>query len=157
MGFFSRFRRKKKIDDAAINDLAYNIAAMLNVQVAMAGDRNFDLATPQGTKALGYVYGFIDAALRFRGQDMADLSIGIPVTYQVLRKVFPGYEKKYLEFMLQSIQNDPNMRTGIMTGGQEYFDWINKKLNAPIGLGRYLIELRLDHHEKTEHRPNDQA
>ena len=41
-------------------------------------------------KALGYVYGFVDAALQSMGLDIADVPVGIPILYHVLRRLFPG-------------------------------------------------------------------
>ncbi len=147
MKLFDWLRGKKKFDDDAMDKLAGSIAEVLNVQIAIAGGCTFDLATSQGAKALGYVYGVVDAALRAVGQDMAEMSIGVPVTYQVLHRIFPGHEDRYLEFISQSIQNNRDMMTGIMKGGQQYIDWLNGKLNAPMGLARYLIELRPDQPE----------
>src|SRR5438067_963405 len=124
MKLFDWLRGKKKLDDQAMDSLVNSIADVLSIQIAAAGSRTPDLAMPRGAKALGYVYGFIDAGLRAVGQDMADTSIGVPVTYQVLRRVFPNSEQRYLEFIAASIKNDRNMMAGIMLGGQQYIDWL---------------------------------
>src|SRR5262249_10537108 len=100
-----------------------------------------DLAAPRGAKALGYVYGFVDAGLRVAGQDMADTLIGVPIMYQVLRRAFPGSEQRYLEFIITSIKGDPNMMAGSMYGGHQYLDWVNGKLHGPMGLARCVAEV----------------
>lgn len=143
MGVFDWFRRNK-FDDAAKDRLADSIGNVLSIQVAAAGRDTPDLASPRGAKALGYVYGFVDAGLRVIGQDMSDMSVGVPLTYQVLRRVFPGFEQRYLDYIVQSIKSDHNMMAGVMLGGQQYLDWLNGKLHAPMGLARCLIELESD-------------
>ncbi len=147
MKLFDWSRGKKKFDDETMNKLVSLIANVLNAQITIAGGSPFNLATSQGAKALGYVYGMVDAALRVVGQDMADISIGVPVIYQVLRRIFPGQEDRYLEFISQSIQNNRDMMIGVMKGGQQYLDWLNGKLNMPMGLARYLLELGSDQPE----------
>jgi hypothetical protein len=147
MGLFDWLRGKKKFDDAAMGNLVDSIEIVLKIQLTIVASHESDLATARGAKALGYVYGFVDAALRNVGQDMAYMLIGVPVMYQVLRRVFPGCEERYFDFILQSIQSDPNLMIGIMKGGQQYMDWLNRKLKAPMGLARYLIELQPDQQE----------
>jgi hypothetical protein len=144
MGVFDWLHGKKRLDDAAMDSLARSIAQVLSVQIAAVGGRAPNLATCHGAKALGYVYGFIDAGLRAVGQDMADMSVGVPVTYQVLRYVFPDSEDSYLEFIARSIKTDRTMMAGVMLGGQQYIYWINGKMKAPMGLARCLIELEAD-------------
>ncbi len=139
MAMFDWFRRNK-FDDAAKDRLAESIGNVLSIQVAAAGPDPPDLESPRGAKALGYVYGFVDAGLRVIGQDMSDMSVGVPLMYQVLRRVFPGSEQRYLDYIAESIRSDHNMMLGVMLGGQQYLDWLNGKLHAPMGLARYLIE-----------------
>jgi hypothetical protein len=79
--FRNLFKRKKAFDDAAMLELAADIARTLQLQMtAAAGVSIEDEQGHPKRKALGYVYGFIDAALRATGQDMADMSIGVPGT-----------------------------------------------------------------------------
>ncbi len=142
MKLFDWLRGKRKLGDVAIEDLAESTATMLLVQVTVAGGHTSDLATRRGSKALGYVYGTVDAALRTVGQDMAEMSVGVPALYQVLRRLFPGSEDRYLDFITQSVTSDRDMMSGMMKGGQQYIDWRNGKINTPMGLARYLLELR---------------
>jgi len=143
MGVFDWFRRNK-FDDIAKGRLADSLGDVLSIQVAAAGGDLPDLASPRGAKALGYVYGFVDASLRGIGQDMSDMSVGVPLTYHVLRRVFPGDEQRYLDYIAQSIKSDDQMMAGVMLGGQQYLDCLNGKLRAPMGLARCLIELKSD-------------
>jgi len=66
------FSRKNSWDDATKLKFATAIAGMLERQLLVAGSASIE--DEQGypkRKALGYVYGYIDAALRVKGQDMA--------------------------------------------------------------------------------------
>lgn len=139
MKLFDWLRGKKKFNDAAMADTAKSISDMLLVQLTVAGGRTPDTSTPHGVKALGYIYGFVDAALRALGQDMSDVSIGVPVLYHVLRNIFPNSEDEYLKFISDSLRNNENMMAGIMQGGQQYINWLNGKVKVPMGLTRYLI------------------
>jgi hypothetical protein len=141
MRFFDWLRGKSNVDDEKLIALASSIAEALNIQIVAVGGHVPDLATARGAKALGYVYGFVDAGLRALGLDMADTSIGVPVVYQVLRRVFPDSEQRYLEFVVESVGNDRMMMAGILLDGQQYVDWVSGRLKAPMGLARCLIEL----------------
>ena len=66
------FSRKNSWDDATKLKFATAIAGVLEHQILVAGSASIE--DEQGypeRKALGYVYGYIDAALRVKGQDMA--------------------------------------------------------------------------------------
>lgn len=104
------------------------------------GNRSIeDVAGNINPRALAYIYGFIDAALRTIGQDMSDESIGIPVTFHVLRRVFPGREEKYLTYLVDRMGTDQAVTLAAVTGGQQYIDFNNEKLPAPMGLARYIL------------------
>ena len=92
-------------------------------------------------KAIGYIYGFIDAALRTQGEDMADLSVGVPMVFHVLRRLFPGHEQAYTEF-LANHNDEVAVRLGMMAGGQQYLDFIAKPgaKGAPTGFARFIVE-----------------
>jgi hypothetical protein len=76
-------------------------------------------------KAIGYIYGFADCALRNIGQDMGDASVGVPVIYQVLRRLFPDKAEKYVTFLIDNMR-DERVLLGMMTGGQQYADYFCK-------------------------------
>ena len=49
-------------------------------------------------KAIGYIYGFVDAALQNQGETIADVYVGPPILFGVMRRLFPGQEGRYMEF-----------------------------------------------------------
>lgn len=91
------------------------------------------------TSSATYVFGFIDAALRTIGQDMSDNAVGIPITFQVMRKLFPGEEQKYVLFLRDRIGTDAVVMMAMQYGGQQYLDFNNGKLAAPMGLAKTLL------------------
>jgi hypothetical protein len=136
------FGRKNKFDDAAKMEFATLIADLLALQLIVAGDVSIE--DEQGLlkrKALGYVYGFVDASLRVKGHDMADLSIGVPILFHVFRKLWPNHAEKCLDFVVKNGASDALMMAGVMRGGQQYLD--HQKPDAagvPMGLGIFMIE-----------------
>ena len=89
-------------DDAAKSRFADVIARQLEIQLELTGGVPInDGAGYPKRKAIGYVYGYVDAALRSIGKDMYDTSIGVPVTFQVIRKLWPGRETEYMGFLVQ--------------------------------------------------------
>lgn len=91
-------------------------------------------------KAIGYIYGFIDCALQTIGQDMSDASIGVPITYQVLRGLFPGDEGTFISFLSNNL-GDREVLTGMMEGGQQYADFARpEKQVVPMGLAKILLD-----------------
>jgi hypothetical protein len=132
--------KNPSFDDAAKTKFADAVAIMLKVQIAASGCESVDNADGAiNSRALGYMYGFIDAALRTIGQDMADLSVGVPMTFQIFRRLFPGSEERYVQFFRAGLQKDVGMTTAMMVGGQQYIDFNNGKVVAPMGLSRILI------------------
>ena len=136
------FGRKKHFDDAGKSQFATTIAQMLEIQIMMAGNASIEDEKGQPKrKAIGYVYGYIDAALRKIGQDMSDMSIGVPITFQVIRKLWPDHVNEYMDFLAKNINTDELLMIGIMHGGQQYFDYSKPGASgAPMGLARFMIE-----------------
>lgn len=132
--------RKSPFDDRRKAELVEMIGATLRTQLLLHGPNIPDLANPEGSKALGYVYGFVDAALRSVGQDMAKMDIGPPVTYQVLRAVFDEDADRYLQWLQTHIGASELMMAGVMSGGQQFVDWQSGKLEMPMGLARFVLE-----------------
>jgi hypothetical protein len=58
------------------------------------------------TKALGYVYGFIDCALRSKGQDTFDTSLSLPIVFYVLKSFFPEREEHYIQQLLDHLKDE---------------------------------------------------
>lgn len=141
MDIFNFFRRKR-FGDTQRTEFVEAVGGMLEVQMAIITDRDNlpPLFSKEGEKALGYIYGFIDAALRSVGQDMSDISIGIPITFQIFRRIFPGCEEACIEYLRNSLGKNELLMQGILVGGQQYLDYMNGKLTVPMGLARYLIQ-----------------
>ena len=137
----SQLSKRRTFTDQDKNKFVDSIATILSTQLTVTGGTSID--DDQGAvnrRALGYIYGFIDAALRIRGQDMADIEVGMPITFQVLRRLFPGKERQYLGLLAGALRSDPVVMATIQEGGQQYLDWINGKLAAPMGLARAILE-----------------
>ena len=133
---------KKPFDDAAKSQFADVIAKMLELQKMVAGNPSIEDENGRPKrKALGYVYGYVDAALRCIGQDMADVSVGVPVTFHVMRKLWPDRAVEYMEFLANNIRSDDLLTIGIMHGGQQYLDYRKPDARGtPMGLARFMIE-----------------
>jgi hypothetical protein len=70
-------------------------------------------------RVLGYVYGFVYAAVTTVGQSMSDVSIAIPILNQVLKQVFPGGEAACLQFLSEH-NTDGALNKAIEVGSNEY-------------------------------------
>jgi hypothetical protein len=124
-------KKTRHFDDAAKSEFATNLAEMLKLQIMMAGKSTIDDETGRPKrKALGYVYGYVDAALRTIGQDMADMSVGVPITFQVIRKLWPDRATEYMDFLAKNLRTDQLLNVGIVHGGQQYLDY--RKPEAPV-------------------------
>jgi hypothetical protein len=137
------FRRKKILDDAVKLGLAEAIAVQLIRQKNTAGaqaaidDRNGHLKL----RALGYVYGYIDAALRTDGHNMEDTSIGGPIMYHVLRRLWPDRVNDCMRAVLANLRTDQQMMAAIKLGGQQCLDFRKPGVtDVPMDLARFLIE-----------------
>jgi hypothetical protein len=118
------------------------ISMMLKLQKALSGKSSIeDSAGNINREALGYIYGFTDAALQTIGQDMADVSLGVPIIFQILTEIFPDTAARCMVFLLDHLGRDPAISNGMMTGGKLYIDF-NKpnSKEAPMGLARCLLQ-----------------
>jgi hypothetical protein len=141
--FRKLFSKKKRLDDAAKLGLAEAIALQLIAQKKTAGpsatidDNN---GHPKH-RALGYVYGYIEAALRANGHDMADTAIGAPITYHVLRRLWPDRVNDCMRVLLGNLRTDQQMIAAIVHGGQQCLEFRKPGVSgAPMGLARFLLE-----------------
>lgn len=134
-------RKPKAVSDEQKIAFADMIAEMLQIQLIMVGEKAMD-SRAGGPKpgAMGYLYGYVDAVLRSRGLDMRDPELGIPITFQVIRRLWPGKEREYTDFLAGHL-SDPIVCAGIMHGGQQYTDWFKSENSddVPMGLARYII------------------
>lgn len=136
------FGRKSKFDDAAKSQFATAIASLLELQTTVAAGASIkDERGRPKRKAIGYVYGYVDAALRVKGHDMADMSIGVPITFQVIRKLWPEHVNDCMDFLAKNIASDALINVGVMHGGQQFLDYSKPGASgAPMGLARFMIE-----------------
>jgi hypothetical protein len=136
------FGRQRPLDDDGKLAIAKAVAEMLGFQLRMAADKPIvDEHGRPRRKALGYVYGYTDAVLRTRGHDMADVAIGVPVTFQVIRRLWPNHVNECMDYLAKNIASDPLMMAGAMHGGQQYLDYRKTDVKGvPMGLARFLIE-----------------
>jgi hypothetical protein len=138
-------------DDEQKSAFVTLISEMLEIQLSaieLLADKQMVTGKPSiedsrgriNRKAIGYIYGFIDCALQCAGQNMSDVSIGVPITYQVLRHLFPGREDAYIKFIFDHLK-DERMALGMMKGGQQYADYSKPdRPGAPMGLTRFILE-----------------
>ena len=88
--FSNFFRRREAFDDRKKQVFVDAISDMLRVQLTVTGGSSIeDTKGNINRKAIGYIYGFIDGALRTVGQNMGDESVGIPLTFHILKNLFP--------------------------------------------------------------------
>ena len=138
---FGLFKRRNRFDDDAKREFVDAIATMLEAQLVPVGNASVEDESGRiNPKALGYIYGFVDAALHAVGQDIGDSLIGIPITFQILRKLFPGREERYANYLAEKMGRDQVVTASAMTGGQQFLDFMNNKLAAPMGLARCILE-----------------
>jgi hypothetical protein len=117
-------------DDVGKARFVEAIGTMPAVQLAAVADDRLRAAQGRlNRKALGYVYGFIDAALSTIGQDMADIEIGVPITADVLGIVFPGKEASYVTYLANHLTTDKELMSGVIAGGQQCIDFNNGTLH----------------------------
>jgi hypothetical protein len=138
---------KAPLSDQEKGAVADWLAKLLAVQMACAFMDKVEVSEVEvkrgqiNGKALGYLYGFVDAALQDMGQDIADIPVGVPILYQVLRRLFPGRERDYMEFFVKH-DREALVVLGMMEGGQQFIEYIanpNPK-GHPMGFARFIHE-----------------
>jgi hypothetical protein len=130
-------------DESKQARFVHAISMMLRAQKACAGSQA-TLEDADGNinqQAIGYIYGYIDAALQTIGQDMGYKAVGVPITHLILADLFPDKADSYMMFLLNHVGWDAAVREGVMTGGNQYIEF-NKPngRGQPMGLARYLIQ-----------------
>ena len=152
---FGLFRRKPvpkasstlRPDEATASELIGRIAKMLSIQIAfLPAPAIEDTQHNINRKAIGYIYGFVDSFITARGYDMSDSQVGPPITFHVLRNLFPGlgayHAQLYIEFLMNHMA-DEVVGLGMMVGGQQFLDYYTPKKKiegAPMGLARFILE-----------------
>ncbi len=139
---FGFFKKKRSFDDTQKSKFVEAISGMLETQKIVVGNRSIeDSEGCLNRKAIGYIYGFIDAALTTIGQDMSDTTIGVPITFHVLDRLFPGQGNKYTQFLIDRMGKDPEVTLGAQHGGQQYIDFTKPGCKgASMGFARFILE-----------------
>ncbi|MGP8260484.1 MAG: hypothetical protein ACLQM6_11105 [Acidobacteriaceae bacterium] len=137
---------KATLTDDQKSELGERLSIMLAVQMVVPANpvRVTKIEITKGhinRKAIGYIYGFIDCALQCRGEEITNLSVGLPILYHVLRSLFPGHEQAYVDFLMAHM-NDEIVVLGMMEGGQQYNEFIHRSdaKGMPMGLSRFIFE-----------------
>jgi hypothetical protein len=141
--FAKFFNKRKTLDDAAKLALAEDIAVQLIIQTKTAGPRASidDGDGRPKRRPLGYVYGYIEAALRTKGHNVADTSIGAPITYHVLRRLWPDRVNDCMRLLFNNLSTDQQMIAAIRYGGKQCLDYGRQGVSdVPTGLAHLLIE-----------------
>ena len=79
---------------------------------------------PNGA-ALGYMFGFVDCALRAAALDIRDTH-GRAMMLALLNEFAPGRAGRYYDFLVRA-KGHTSVIIGIALGGNEHRDWINSK------------------------------
>jgi hypothetical protein len=149
---FDLFRRKPKpktrlpSDDETKAEIANTIADLLRLQLMLLPPEYDGIDDDRGIifrKSIGSVYGYIDSILTTMGYDMGDNDVGIPITFHVLRKLFPnGRAERYVEFLMYNM-NDEKVVLGMMHGGQQWLDYGRpESKGVAMGLFQFILEDR---------------
>lgn len=137
---FSIFKKKPKFGSGSRIVLVENVAGMLKIQKTVSGNSSIEDSNGRpNRKAMGYIYGFTDAALQSIGQDIRDISIGMPTVFGVFCALYPGKELQYTDFLLDHINQDAAIMAGVTVGGQQYLD-LAKHNKTPMQFGMFLLE-----------------
>jgi hypothetical protein len=136
--------RKPRPDDTTLVKLSDTVADFLKLQLLIVPDATLESTNGKiYPKSIGYIYGYVDAFLTVSGYDMSDTEIGPPITFHVLRKVFDldaDTTRRYMEFLISNMR-DQTVGMGMMVGGQQFLDYLNKKFDGvAMGLARFILE-----------------
>jgi hypothetical protein len=137
------FSKRKDLDDAAKLALAEDIANQLIAQAKAAGPRaTIDDSDGQPKRRpLGYVYGYIEASLSTSGHNVADTSIGAPITYHVLRRLWPDRVNDCMRVLFNNLNTDRQMMAAMKYGGKQCLDHRRQgSSDSQTGLAHLLIE-----------------
>ncbi len=71
---------------------------------------------------------------------MTDMEVGPPITFHVLRTLWPEKEADYCDFLVDNLSNNA-VNAGMLRGGQEVTDWLKGRMSggAPTGLARLIL------------------
>jgi hypothetical protein len=87
-----------------------------------------DLSGKINGKALGYVFGFLDALLQTRNLDIRDAE-GYAAMISILGRLFPnevGLVSTYVNYLRKNMEHDAEIFDGVMLGGQQAKDFLGR-------------------------------
>jgi hypothetical protein len=87
-----------------------------------------DLSGKINGKALGYVFGFLDALLQTRNLDIRDAE-GYAAMISILGRLFPnevGLVSTYVNYLRKNMEHDAETFDGVMLGGQQAKDFLDR-------------------------------
>ena len=122
---FKLFKRKHRFDAEAKVTLINAVSFMLLAQEAMSSRSSIEDANGSINRAaLGYIFGFVQAGIANLGGDPLDAFVGAPVMLEILKRLYPGREHHYLDFIMGNLEADKAMNDGARYGGQQYLDYV---------------------------------
>jgi hypothetical protein len=143
MSMFRLFRKKPRFDDAAKDTLIDGVSTMLLALHLTTGTRSVEDESGNISRpALGYIFGFVQAGIANLGGDPLDAFVGAPVMLEILKRLYPGRERRYLDFITRNLETDKAMNDGARYGGQQYLDYIahnHPSGGQPAGFARCLL------------------
>jgi hypothetical protein len=125
-----------------------NVVDLLEIQRAMSGRHSIDDGTGRiNRKALGYLFGFIDGALKVQtGLELSDEALGRPILAEIISRVFPGEEDRCIEFIMEYLGIDAILTEAALAGDREYINHVNALIRgerpkgSPMGFALALVE-----------------
>ena len=127
---------ERELSDAEKLEIVGVIADLLGFQLAFADDQTIE--DPAGSPQAQSTRLCIRIDRRSPSCEgagrMADISIGVPITFQVIRRLWPAHVNKIMDYLVNNIGTDPLMMTGVMLGGQQYLDFVKHGSDStPLG------------------------
>ena len=123
------------------SETANGLALLISIQLIFPVDCEItQIEVKKGEinrKAIGYIYGFIDCALQHRQENITNIDVGLPILYHVFRKVFPGHEQTYIDFLMAQMEDEVTV-LGMLAGGQEYSEFLREG-KPPFGLSTLIL------------------
>ena len=123
MSDLSTEQRFRKVADIAVG--------LLNVQRSFIDRDKFVITDKVGNvngKALGYVFGMLEALLQHANLDIRGIE-GEAALHSVIARMFPaevGNVGTYVD-RLKNIQSEPEIMNGVTLGGKQATDWLRHK------------------------------
>jgi hypothetical protein len=114
------------------------LLSSLSMQKAfIEGSRGFLPEKARDAFSKGYIFGYCDAFLQFKG--LMDQQRGLAIIAIVLMELFGNEEGSAAAGYVLRNQDDPEVMRGMSTGGNELMAWLSKKNEGPLGwAGHYL-------------------